>query len=292
MNNILNKRKSSGIFIQRNGRFEEYKGDVGKGSINEIIETLGYHIDQIYSPILKSGKDKILYVGFEIFSRNLVFVLTSKDITYITHKDINKYLKEFSVRKEFDRLRTTDLLTECIENKSLTVDFLSKVLNLKDFSKSGIFFSDKLDIYLYFTEGVLTDFHFDDGLFPYAKHLKSVNPIVYNWIANLANKYWPNNSFQAIKEINIQCEAWANIPEAFGNEFIPLHRTENGGANLHMIRVCHYDYPIKINQFIEVNHGRYEELEDTDLNKVYRCGNFIYTFNKESEQLLKVKLTS
>lgn len=290
MSYFFNKRESSGVFKPSNGGFVEYKGDIGNGSINDIRTVLGYHADQVYDPVFGNDKDKISYVCFEIFTRNVVFVLTSKKVTFITQRDIDKSLGKFSVNKYFDRKETSDRLSQGIDNRSMSIEFMAKVLSLKDVSRNGMFYSEKIKTYLYFTEGFLTDFHFDDGLFPYAQHLKAVNPKVYNWIADLAYKYWPNNDFQAIKEINIQCEAWANIPEAFGNEFIPLHRTENGGANLHMIRVCHYNYPININQFIEINHGRYKQLPDDNGNKRFTCGKFNYIFDEDSKMLITANL--
>jgi len=290
MSYFFNKRESSGIFKPSNGGFAEYKGDIGNGSINDIRSILGYHADQVYGRGLGNGNDKINYVCFEIFTRNVVFVRTSKKVTFITQRDIDKSLGKFSVSKHFDRKEISDRLSDGIDNCSMSIGFMAKVLSLKDVSRNGMFYSEKIKTYLYFTEGFLTDFHFDDGLFPYAKDLKAVNPTVYNWIAGIAYKYWPNNDFQAIKEINTQCEAWANIPEAFGNEFIPLHRTENGGANLHMIRVCHYNYPINISQFKEINHGRFETLDDEQGNPRFKCGKFTYLFDQNSEMLISTSL--
>lgn len=111
-------------------------------------------------------------------------------------------------------------------------------------------------------------------------------------MSDTAHRYWPDDDFQAKKEINIQCEAWSNIPNAFGNEFIPLHRTENGGANLHMIRVCHYGYPIYVDQFKEINHGRFSLLDEGVLSgyKVFKCGQFLYKFDVESEMLVNATL--
>lgn len=292
MLSYFKKRTTSGVFVPSNKGFEEYRGETENGSINDIIISLGYNTDQIYSPFMVTDFNKSIYsIHFEIFTRNIVFVLTNKKTTFITSKDIKKHLGDFSVRKYFDSLKVSDVLTDGVDNCSLSIEFMAKNLNLKNVSNNGVFYSDRIKSYLYFTNGSLTDFQFNDGFFPWAKHLKEVNPTVYNWLSDLAIKYWPHDDFQAKKEINIQAEAWSNIPNAFGNEFVPLHLTENGGANLHMIRVCHYGYPINVSQFKEINHGRYTIVDDS-LNadyKLIKCGKFLYTFEMESERLWDIQ---
>lgn len=288
----FNKRTSSGVFVQSAGKYIEYKGELGDGSINGITQSLGYHPDQLYSPRIPFGpKEPIIGIFYEIFSRNIAFILCDRKLTFITEKDIKKYLGDFSVRKHFTGLEITNTLTDGVDHNSLSVGFLAKVLSLKNTSRNGVFYSEKISSYLYFTDGLLSDFQFNDGLFHWAKHLQAVNPTVYNWIAETAHRYWSEDDFQAKREINIQCEAWSCIPNAFGNEFLNLHRTENGGANLHMIRVCHYDYPINLNQFKEINHRRYIVVtQDVDSNyTVLRCGLFLYLFDLNSGELLKIE---
>lgn len=285
------KRTSTGIFIPVKSGFAQYTGDIGNGSVNSTIIALGYELEQVYGPVYGSGKDKIHYVGFELFTRNIAFVLTSNETTYLKDQDIKKFLGDFSVTKYFDTQKIAAALTDGIEYNSMPVQFLAKVLKLENVSENGMFYAHKLDAYLYFRDGFLSDFHFDDGLFPGAKSLSQFNRPIFDWISGLAYKYWPNDPFQAKKEINIQCEAWASIPNAFNNKYIPLHKTENGGANLHMIRVCHYGHPINIEQFKEINHGRYVIAESVAPNpREYICGMFSYIFDETYGNLLTVIL--
>lgn len=277
---MFNKRTSTGIFIPAKSGFTQYIGETGNGSINSITMALGYELEQVYGPILGSVKDRIHYVGFEMFTRNIAFVLTSTDTTYLTEKDINKFLGDFSLTKYFNTQKVVEALTDGIEHDSMPVEFLAKVLKLDNISKNGMFYAQKIDAYLYFIDGFLTDFHFDDGLFPGAKSLSQFNKPVFDRIYDLAYKYWPNEPFQAKKEINIQCEAWASIPNASKNEYAPLHETENGGVNLHMIRVCHYALPITLEQFKEINHGRYKVFVRKPHGPLeYICGIFSYIFD-------------
>ncbi|RQO64850.1 hypothetical protein DBR43_31720 [Pedobacter sp. KBW06] len=289
---MFNKRTSTGIFVPAKSGFVQYIGDTGNGSVNSVTLALGYELEQVYGPVIGSGKDKIHYVGFELFTRNIAFVLTSTDITYLTDKEVKKFLGNFSINKYFNTQKVAEALTDGIEYNSLNVDFLSKVLKLENVSRNGMFYAQSIDAYLYFRDGFLTDFHFDDGLFPGAKSLSQFNKPVFDRISALAYKYWPNDAFQAKKEINIQSEAWASIPNASKNEYVPLHETENGGANLHMIRVCHYAHPITQEQFKEINHGRYRVFVRTPHGPLeYICGMFSYTFDVDGN-LAKVFLLS
>jgi hypothetical protein len=286
---FLNKRSSSGVFTASKNGFMEYKGQAGNGSINDTLYALGYHPDQAYTTRFNTNpKEAIQVVVFEIFSRNIIFVMTSKKTTYITEKDLRKHLGNFSVSKEFDSIRINEVLNAGLENASLSSEFIAKVLHLKAISNNGMFYSERIKTYLYFTEGRLTDFHFDDGLFPWSKYLKEMNPTVYKNISDTALKYWADNDFQIKKEINIQSEAWSNTPDALRNEYLSLHRTENGGFNFHMLRVCHYKYPLKLKQFKEINHGRFMIVEENNSYKEISCGKFQYQFDSESEELLNI----
>jgi len=288
---MFNKRTSTGIFIPAKNGFVQYNGESGDGSINGVTSAFGYQYEQVYGPIFGDPSDKIRYICFELFTRNIVYVLTSKDTFHITEKDIKKVLGDFTVTKYFDPRTIAESLTSGIDNRNLSAEFLAKVLRINDVSNNGMFYSQKIDTYLYFTDGLLTDFHFDDGLFAGAKSLRQFNRTVFNWIADEAYKYWPSDPFQAKKEINIQSEAWANIPGGFGNEYISLHKTGNGGANLHMIRICHYGYPIILDEFKEINYGRYAQVESGIVNhQEVVCGMFSFIFNEVDGELVRIVL--
>ena len=281
-------RESSGIFIPNGKAFKEFKGDIGNGSINGIIEAMGYNKDEAYSYLCPSNdNEKIVNVIFEIFTRNIIFLNTDKKHTFVTEKDVAKALREFSVVKQYESITARDLLTQGIENETLSIEFLSEVFKIKNPSPNGMFYAEHFKIYLYFTDGFLTNYQYDDGLFPWAKHLKQVNSTVYGAIEETANQYWKNDLFQIQKEINLQCEGWGSVPGARGNEFTKYHLQPNGSVNFHMIRVCHYSLPISESQFMEINHGRYSEAVESsnDESKCYKCGMFKYIFSNEGDLL-------
>ncbi len=68
----------------------------------------------------------------------------------------------------------------------------------------------------------------------------------------------------------------------------PIGTVGNGGVNLNMLLVCHYNYPINLTQFQEVNHGRYKIENGNSISEpiIIYMGNFKYYFDSSTEILL------
>jgi hypothetical protein len=278
-------RTSTGVFIpSENGGYDEAVGAPENASLNALMWHFGYDTSQVEIVFTTDRKSKVSNIALEVFTRIVVFVQTDKKTTFITERDIKKVLGDFSVTKHYESMKIKDVLEAGIEAESMSVEFLSKVLNMSNLSRNGMFYSNKIKTYLYFTNGILTNFQYDDGFSHWAKHLQKVNNTVYDRISKGAYKYRAGDDFQLQKEINVQCEAWGAIPAAFGNEFIPLHTYEYGWVNLHMIRVTHYGYPITLKGFQELNLGRYEVISGDDTGDVVlRLNRFDYRFANDGQ---------
>lgn len=280
-------RTSTGVFIPGvNGGYDEATGVPENASLNVLMWHFGYDTSQIEIVFTTDRKSKVSNIALEVFTRNVIFAVTDKKTTFITERDIKKVMGDFSVTRHYESMKIKDVLEAGIEAESMSVEFLSKVLNMPNLSRNGMFYSNKIKTYLYFTNGILTNFQYDDGFSHWAKHLQKVNNTVYDRISKGAYKYRAGDDFQLQKEINIQCEAWGAIPAAFGNEFIPLHTYENGWVNLHMIRVTHYGYPITMKGFQELNFGRYQVISgDGAADVVLRLNRFDYRFTNNGQLL-------
>jgi hypothetical protein len=276
-------RTSTGVFVpSENGGYREATDVPDNPSINALIWHFGYDTSQVETLFTTDKKSKVSNIALEVFTRNIVFALTDHKTTFITERDIKKCMGDFSVTRHYESMKIKDVLEAGIEAESLTVEFLSRVLNMSGLSRNGMFYSSKIKTYLYFTNGVLTNFQYDDGFSHWAKHLQKVNKTVYDRISKGAYKYRAGDDFQIQKEVNIQCEAWGAIPAAFGNDFIPLHTYENGLTNLHMIRVTHYGYPITMKSFQELNFGRYQVVSGDGTSEVIlRLNRFDYRFSDD-----------
>ncbi|MFD2871978.1 hypothetical protein ACFS5N_05830 [Mucilaginibacter ximonensis] len=286
-------RKTSGVFVpSEKGGYREATDVPDNASLNELMWHFGYDTSQIEIIFTTDRKSTVSNIAMEVFTRNIVFMLTDKKATFISERDVKKVMGDFSVTKHYESMKIKDVLEAGIEAESMSVEFLSKVLNMSNLSRNGMFYSSKIKTYLYFTNGLLTNFQYDDGFSHWAKHLQKVNKTVYDRISKGAYKYRAGNDFQLQKEVNMQCEAWGAIPAAFGNEFIPLHTYENGLVNLHMIRVTHYGYPITMKSFQELNFGRYQVISgDGTGDVVLRLNRFDYRFSKDG-QLIDFQLVN
>ena len=273
-------------FIKKGNKYEKLSGEISALSINGISEQLGYHPDQVYTYCGCYKDKKISTITFEIFTKNIAFILSQSGVENIEQKDVDFALKDFDTKYEYGSHNAQDILQRGIDNKSLRVDFLSKVLHIKDPDDNGLFYIESLGLDLFFIDGILTDFQTSDGLSVWAKHWKELNPAMFRDYENVARKFWGNNLPMVIKEVNKQADAWSLIPQAMNNEFIPLHRTIYGTINFFMLNVCHYTKTIRLSEFLEINHGRYKEVNPLFGNslitiKQYNLDSFTYEFTED-----------
>ncbi len=281
-------KKSSGLFIPCNTEFIELTDKIPFKSINGISEHLGYHPDQVHAYYEgQESKSDIINVIVEIFSNNVIFVLTKDTVNKLSKKSVENYLRNFSVKKVFNSYTTENILETAVENKSLKMDFLARILKIEDPEEDGMYYVESLEYYLYFVDGYLVSFQSSDGLNESAKNWKQNSPTYFRGFEKVSRLYWGNDITSVINEINTQADAWSKIPFVGSNEFLDLHETEYGTTNYVMLLVCHYNYGISLKDFITVNHGRFIKVAP---NK-YRVNKFSYEFD-ESESLIKFYLAN
>ena len=282
---LFKKKQSSGVFVPAGGSYKEFKGDVKNGSYVNIMEAVGYHPDKVYMyyAATEQGGD-IQAVGVEIFTDNIVFVETAKSVTALNKKGVARFLRDFDLKETFDSVKANEILQEGIENRSLDIAFLARVLNIKDPKPGGIHFAEALDLNLYFTNGYLVEFQSSNGLNEWANLFNKPGYSFVQRYREVAKLYWGDNNREINDEVNLQATAAANVPNVMQNKFIELHRDEDGLINFYMLLVCHYNQEISLQQFLKLNHGRYTEMpvdEESYANETrkYRLGMFIYEFN-------------
>ncbi|MEZ4903913.1 MAG: hypothetical protein R2822_20270, partial [Spirosomataceae bacterium] len=220
--------------------------------------------------------EDIYVVAFEIFTENILFIQTKNTVTKISNRTLNKIIQAY--RQETDSLiyDPQDYLTEGIENQSLTSEFLQRVLGLNDSPQYGFLHCDRLGLYLEFSNGILCGFQPSDGLNRWAKDLKLLNPKYLERYFNEAAKYWGNNQSKVTNEVNAQAEAWADTVNSIKNQYCELHTTPSGSINFVNLLVAHYGKYITIDDFLEINHGRYQALELTKTGAKFKVAQMIY----------------
>lgn len=286
----LTRKKSTGSFVpDRQGGFIEFT-NTNYSSFEELAGLLGYSPDSLHTYIPRKFKPDgaIQTVITEAFTQNVVFVKTLKSVIRLNPDMVNRYMRGFDPAEEYSDIVKADILERGIANKSLSIGFLAKVLNLGEPSPGGVFYAKDLGLYLYFENGYLSDTQPADGLGKWAKHWQAVNPDFIAGYEEEARRYWGTDTRKILWEVNQQAEALANLPNATQNEYAELHRTESGVVNWIMLMVAHYNMPISLTQFVSINHGRFNELVDEP--KIMQLGRFAYWFGGDGELVQVDKL--
>jgi hypothetical protein len=266
------------VFVPTANGFKKLTSIPGNASASAIYEHLGYHSDQVFSQYDERKESDFHTIGFEIFSKNIIFINAKEGIESIDGSKLMPFLQKLTDEKLYDSLDVESTLSEGIDNKSLSSAFLGRILDIKDIDPDGVFFVDKLGMYLYFSNGYLVDFQSSDGLNKWAKYWNQSTPGFTDDYETEAKKHWGRDQKRVLHEVNVQANAAADVPKGMRNEYIPLHTNKNGLINFRMLLACHYDQPISLADFLALNHGRYQELSNQGK---YRLGRFDYLFSND-----------
>lgn len=277
---LKHQRPAMPIFTPTPTGYKRLTSVPTNASINTVCEHLGYNTDQFYTWHGDFDFEfDINTVALEVFSRNIIFISTKQGVETVDAAKLSYYLRNLNNEEVYTSYNVEDTLTAGIANRSLSSAFLGKVLG-SDIESDGVVYASKLNLYLYFTDGYLVDFQASDGLNKWAKHWKQLNPGLIAAYEAEAKRYWGNDQKRVLNEVNVQSDALAGVPQAVGNEFADLHRTENGLVNYRMLLACHYDQDISLDDFLVLNHGRYQELPSQSSKlRFFRLGLFDYIFN-------------
>lgn len=267
------------VFIANAKLFKRLPKEVEGKSINDICVYLGY--DPVQTHTFFGDFDEsfpIRNVIFEVFTANIVAILTREGVTAIDKRQLDFFIRNYSIKAEFDSINTSEILNDGIKKNNLTIEFLARVLNIEDAEPNGVYFIDSLGLYLYFNNGVLTDFRSSDSLNEWAKYLKELNEVIvldYQKAAELCH----SKSSDVLFEINMQAKSWSETPESYSNEFLELHRTPHDTINFFNLLVCHYGKDVNEEIFLKINKGRSLELKSNPEINRYNVGNFIFEFS-------------
>lgn len=272
---------STGVFVPVNGTYIMDSKAPASASFNEIGEYFGYHPNQLhfYLGNYDTGDD-IYGVGYEYLTEKIVFVSTKSHVHELSASKVREYTSGFDPETEYDNPSVTEQLKEAIRNRSFSNKFASGIFNLP-IGEDSITDVPLIGMYLYFNNGVLTDFQSSDGFNEWAKELRQLNPQWMKAFERVAQKYWGNDVPHIVQELNLQASAYADLHNGLKNQFLPLHEAEGGTYNFKMLLVTHYSLPLSLDQFKTINHGRYRQVNDkneTGLQK-FTFGKFLYEFD-------------
>lgn len=244
----------TGLYKLEASKLIEFDIFPGDGSINSIIISCGYELSQIHTVFLFDSK-YLEYIGVKVFSKDLVFAKVKQEKCPIDLRILKNEIDKIDWDNEYSSHIVLDILNKGIETKSLSLEFLNSVLELKKEGDS-LYHVPNFDLYLNFRYGKLENFTSFNWLNADSKWLKKVNNVMFDAILKEAIQYH-SNEIEAMEEVNLQCWAIRNIPNAIKNEFIPLHIKSNRNINFYNLLASHYDSNIYIDDFKAVNKGRF-----------------------------------
>lgn len=249
--------------------------ELEKGSINDCIEKIGFPTNHIYT-IHSFDSNKISVLGFKTLTKNLEFVL-AENKTKISYSDVSKATKGIDWSFEYSDLNVEDILQEGIDYENFNLDFVKSILDLTKEEKD-LYKSQKLGLYLQFENGILTAFTSSEWENSSTKWLKDINQNMVESMVREAKQY-QRNEIEAMQEVNNQTKALMNVPEAMKNEFLQLHKNENGNFNFYNLVIAHYTQDCNQDDFLFMNKGRFKKADE----RTFEVGNFKYEFGNDRE---------
>lgn len=202
-------KKSSGIFVPHGNGFRELTDTIENKSINGIAEYLGYNTNEFHTFIGNwNATNEIQTIVTKIFTTEILFLITLDSITEMPKSAVDQFMMNFNFNNEYDSLNVKAMLTEGIENKSLKLEYLAQVLGFdpQELDGGGIIFSEKLNLYLYFSNGLLVDFSSGDGFNEGARFFQSLNPGLFEDYVSAAEHVWGEDTQSVKRMLNIQSE--------------------------------------------------------------------------------------
>jgi len=249
--------------------------ELEKGSINNCIEKIGFPTNHIYT-IHSFDSDKISVLGFITLTKSLVFVL-AENKSKISFSDVSRAVEGIDWGHEYSDLNVEDILQEGIEYDNFDLDFVKSILDLAKKDK-GLYKSQELGLYLQFEKGVLIAFTSSEWENSSTKWLKDLNHKMVKCMVIEAKQY-QRNEIEAMQEVNNQTKALMNVPEAMKNEFLTLHKNENGNFNFYNLVIAHYTQDCNQVDFLFMNKGRYKKTDE----RTFKIGKFKYEFGKDKQ---------
>ncbi|GEO06610.1 hypothetical protein AAE02nite_42740 [Adhaeribacter aerolatus] len=265
--------RKTGVYKLIGNSLVEFEELPGNGSINAVVKDLGFGLSQIKT-IFTFNSKTLDCIGVKIFTKQVVFASLRKDITALSLTSLNNELKRIDWEYEYSSHAIEEILNTGIEENNLTFDYLSSVTELIKESPT-LFLAPSLKLYLSFENNLLIGFSSSEWNSTEAKWLKNLNEKLYSIMVSEATNHH-DNELDAMEEVNIQCQAIRNIPNAMKNIHIPMHSKPNGTYNFYNLLAAHYNRKnTSIDEFKFINKGRFIELYPNEL----QVGNFIYKFS-------------
>ncbi len=281
MFNIFKSKResdSTGIYVM-NGVFRELDVLPGNGSINSIIDSLGYDRNLVHV-VHALDSSKIDCIGVKLFSddkTNQILFALAKDKRKLKLQDVYTAMKKIDWSFEYSALDIEDILESGIEYNNLSKEYLQDFADLTMIGKDT-YESKKFGLYLRFENDMLAAFSSADWDNKASRWFKEINPDMFSCMFLEAKKYH-KDEITAMREVNLQCDCMLNTPAGFQNEFLEKHIKSTGNINFYNLLVIHYNYECSLEDFLFINKGRCISLGSNS----YKCENYMFNFDDDGK---------
>lgn len=264
------------------------------GSINDNLQALGYDHNQFYTYTnfdmpydFDNNSDSILVVCLKALSEEIICVITNPNRKFLSDTEVRQYMQNFVFSQDYSLYSLEGNLDDAIVERNFSIQFVAEALGIPYNENDTILYSSRFKYNFIFENGYLVDYEIADGYNRDAHDLKNSASWLFKLIESHAQKFHGTND-NAIKEINIQAQAFCNLPSGVKNEFLPEFENSDNSYNFKMLLVAKYqatEYEQGLNyedcKCICHNELQFVCNEDEGLDKLvkYRYRNYILSFD-------------
>lgn len=283
---------NAGIFIKTDDGYILKESKFEGISIKEACESLGFDSNMYYLYFGSKTNSDIFSVCFKIFTTDIICVFTNDNVLDLRDQDVDSFLSDFKFSSQYSTHNMESDLSEGIQNKNLSIEFLSDIFKIP-YNKNSIdtmLVCDRFKYNLYFKNGFLCEFNPSDGYNNSARYFMKQNPSYFNKMELLAKEYWGKDTENIKKELNIQCEALYNLPQGLRNEYLDRFLLKYGCYNFKIVFVLYYDDKLTLREFKDICHSKQEFIskEEIDGDNIYIYGykGALFAFDESGNLLL------
>jgi hypothetical protein len=149
-------------------------------------------------------------------------------------------MKDFDFSREYSLYSLESDLDSAITEHNYSIKFVADALGIPYSPQDNILYSSALKYNFIFDNGFLVDYEIADDFNREAHELKDNGSWIYQSIESHARNYYGSNDKEIIKEINIQANAFYNLPNGVNNHYLQNFMNSDESYNYKMLLVTKY----------------------------------------------------
>lgn len=272
------------LFIRFDGSFFEGSLKNPNCSIAEAAESTLYPGIKSYSYTNFEKLDgDIIAVYFKSFSNDVIGVLTNGQKSNISESELNEYLSDFRYDDHIFGFDIESTLDKGIQEKSINFDFMCEALNMNTPFNHTLIDTFNGYTYQFDDSKILVGYSSLTGQNQWSKYFERINPELIRDMYQYALEYWGDDIDAINKEVNLHCEALANIPQSVNNPLIPYFQIGNRIVNLAIINLILTGKGLNMDDFLNLTRDGVEIISITPTDITFKYHLVEFTFKRTGE---------